>query len=116
MWPRLTDYNAERCLVEEANLWLPFCYGTAATHQVQPEYNCSNANFASAPGANGSKLDGYNSIDRYRHGSYPHLDSASLTFIEPGGKVKFNMLYGDGHVGTCTSIAEGVRAIQMRDP
>jgi len=116
VWPRLTDYSAERCLVEEANLWLPFAYGTDTSHTVQPEYNCSNSNFASAPGANGNTLAGYNSIDRYRHGTYPHVDSAGLVFVEPGGKVKYNMLYGDGHVGTATSINEGVRAIQMRDP
>jgi len=116
VWPRLTDYSAERCLVEEANLWLPFAYGTDASHTIQPEYNCSNSAFANSPGANGNTLAGYNSIDRYRHGTYPKLDSAGLKFIEPGGKVKYNILYGDGHVGTCTSIAEGVKAIQMRDP
>jgi prepilin-type processing-associated H-X9-DG protein len=30
--------------------------------------------------------------------------------------VKFNILYGDGHVAEAQSIAEGMRAIQMRDP
>ncbi len=33
-----TEYSAERCLVMEATLWLPFCYGTDTSHTVQPEY------------------------------------------------------------------------------
>jgi prepilin-type N-terminal cleavage/methylation domain-containing protein/prepilin-type processing-associated H-X9-DG protein len=114
-WPRLTDYSAERCLVTETNLWLGLAVGTNASHTIAPECNCSSPGFNGF--LTGALPAGYNSIDRYRHGTYPHLNAGGLTFDDKGGqKVKYNMLFGDGHVSMLTSIGEGVRAIQMRDP
>jgi prepilin-type N-terminal cleavage/methylation domain-containing protein/prepilin-type processing-associated H-X9-DG protein len=114
VWPRLTNYNAERALAYEANLWLGITCGTNATHKIQPELNCTNPGFG---GAIGWDTPGYNSIDRYRHGTYPRLINGGLTFDDTGGqKVKFNILYGDGHVAEALSAADGMRAIQMRDP
>jgi len=113
VWPKLTQYSASRCLVMESNLWLLVTCGTDATHKVLPELNCSNPGFS---GAIGFDTAGYNSIDRYRHGKYPYLTNNGLTFSVPGGRVKFNILYGDGHVGEALSIDEGMRSIQMRDP
>lgn len=116
-WPRLTQYNAERCLVMEANLWLPFTVGTDATHTVAPELNCSNPGFSGHAGPNGSGTPpGYNSIDRYRHGTYPSFEADGISFNPSGGKVKYNMLFGDGHVSELNSINDGVQAIQMRAP
>ena len=116
VWPRLTDYSAQRALVEEAILWLPFMGGTDNSHTILPELNCSSSAFGNRPDSNGTEPAGYNLMDRYRHGKYPSLLSDGITFDNKRGQVKYNMLFGDGHVATLNTIEEGVRAIQMRDP
>jgi prepilin-type processing-associated H-X9-DG protein len=112
-YAKLTDYNAERALIVESNLWLFVTCGTDASRKVQPLLNCSNPGFSGAIGYNTA---GYNSIDRYRHGKYPPLINGGLTFDDTKGRVSFNILYGDGHVSEAQSIAQGMRAVQMRDP
>ncbi len=116
VWPRLTDYSAQRCLVEEATLWLPFMGGTDNSHKVLPELNWSNSSFGNRADTNGTEPAGYNLMDRYRHGKYPPMLSDGITYDDKRGLVKYNMLFGDGHVATLNTIGEGVRAIQMRDP
>jgi len=70
--------------------------------------------------------------DFYRHGKYPPigtgsganalLDGNNTTHVPSygvsryGGKVKYNLLYCDGHASTITSIPEGYRALRMKFP
>ncbi len=70
--------------------------------------------------------------DFYRHGSYPPigtingsqslLDGNNKTHlpsyggIKYGGKVKYNLLYCDGHASTLVTIPEGYRALRMKFP
>jgi prepilin-type N-terminal cleavage/methylation domain-containing protein/prepilin-type processing-associated H-X9-DG protein len=75
---------------------------------------------------------GQTSYDWYRHGTYPPigtingsqslLDGNNKSHLPSyggsryGGKVKFNVLYCDGHAATQTSIPEGYRALRMKFP
>ena len=70
--------------------------------------------------------------DFYRHGTYPPLGTIngsqslldgnnkthlpSYGGIKYGGKVKYNLLYCDGHASTLVSIPEGYRALRMKFP
>lgn len=54
-------------------------------------------------------------IDIYRHGTYPK--KLGTKYDARGGKIRFNILYCDGHVATTTGSArEAYRAIRMKFP
>ena len=110
-WPSFKDYgpSAERCLVVEANLWLLWLVGTDSSHNVSAQISYNTAYLI------GWTTPGWNNIDRYRHGKYPPIRPDG--YYDPTkGRVQYNMLYADGHVATLLSIADGFRAIQMREP
>ncbi len=102
---------AEKALVIESSLWLfwmtPTDPGTRAMAR-QPAINVGNQSAVYFD-------PGYSNIDRYRHGKYPKI-LGDNTYDDKGGQVKYNILYADGHVDTAMTIAQGFRAIQMREP
>jgi len=105
---------AERCLVIEGTLWLLVAGPTDPTSHVvkpQPATAAGNIAVANTFGAAGS-----NNIDRYRHGKLPPVNGDYFDDTPGKGRVAYNILYADGHVITASSIAEGYKAIQMRDP
>ena len=115
-WPSYKDFSpaSDRCLVIECTLWLLF-FGPSDpnTHVVAPQPATATANSDIAV-SKGWGTAGVNNIDRYRHGKYPGINGQY--FDDKGGRVGYNILYADGHVATATSIAEGFKAIQMRNP
>jgi len=55
-------------------------------------------------------------IDAYRHGKYPPASGDGFSLKLTGGKVAFNVLYADGHVGASVDRTEAFRACRMRYP
>jgi prepilin-type N-terminal cleavage/methylation domain-containing protein/prepilin-type processing-associated H-X9-DG protein len=97
---------AERMLMVDANLWhLSFL---ASPGPISPQYVFRKQN----------DLPGSSNIDRYRHGKYPGIigSGATATLDPKGGRVKFNILYVDGHAATVNSYLDGYKAVRMRDP
>ncbi|HEY1685157.1 MAG TPA: prepilin-type N-terminal cleavage/methylation domain-containing protein [Tepidisphaeraceae bacterium] len=61
---------------------------------------------------------GQTSFDYFRHGAYPTptTDGGHPAFPTTRGKMAFNILYFDGHVGECTSPADAFKSIRLRYP
>jgi prepilin-type N-terminal cleavage/methylation domain-containing protein/prepilin-type processing-associated H-X9-DG protein len=101
---------ADRCLVTECAFWFMWVTPTdPANHFVWPQPADRTHGFDLRPDP------GWNNLDRYRHGVYPHV-RADAYYDDKGGRVAFNILYADGHVSTAATITEAYRAFQMRDP
>src|SRR5205085_1880379 len=102
---------ADRCLATEANLWLMWVAPTDTSHVVLPQPADRDSQRAVDTIASYAH-PGWNNIDRYRHGKVPKRKSApwgagqAYDDKDPGGRVKFNMLYADGHVSTVLSIKD----------
>ena len=111
-WPKFKSFSpsADRCLVTESNLWLLWLVGTDGSHKIWPEVS-----YLINPMPIGWDTPGWNSIDRYRHGTYPKILPNGY-FDDKGGRVAYNILFGDGHVSGSNSINDAFKAIQMRDP
>ena len=104
--------SADRCLVTECAFWFMWVSpGHPTNHFVNPQPANRTTGFSFAASA------GWNNIDRYRHGTYPRVRSDGFyDDKDPRGKVKCNILYADGHVGTALSMKEIYRAFILRDP
>jgi prepilin-type N-terminal cleavage/methylation domain-containing protein/prepilin-type processing-associated H-X9-DG protein len=98
---------SERCLVIEGTLWLLGFSATPNNGFIGPQL--------AGRGLESNNNPGYANIDRYRHGQYPPVMNNGR-YNDKLGRVSFNILYNDGHVSTATSIKEGYRSIQMRNP
>jgi prepilin-type N-terminal cleavage/methylation domain-containing protein/prepilin-type processing-associated H-X9-DG protein len=59
-------------------------------------------------------MAGLTYVDLYRHGRYPPPGTGF--FQKTGGKVGFNMLFGDGHVSTSNDPSDAYRWIRMKFP
>jgi prepilin-type N-terminal cleavage/methylation domain-containing protein/prepilin-type processing-associated H-X9-DG protein len=106
--PKITK-SAERLALVDANLWIDLITATDANFTLAPQ----NAVRTVKAGL------GATHIDRYRHGKYPAktiIDTGQLSFHPNDGKVKFNVLYYDGHAATLTDYKQGWAAIWMRYP
>jgi len=104
--------SSERMLLADARFWLAQSGKVPAASTYpncvtpQPLVINSGAFFGSASST---------TVDIWRHGKYPM--PKGTVFDTQGGKVQFNILYADGHVGSVTGDAkEAYRSIRMKFP
>ena len=66
----------------------------------------------------GQQTTGQTTFDWYRHGKVPPMHDPSSTgaFKVSGGKIAYNILYADGHVGQANDKEESYRSLRMRFP
>lgn len=104
--------GSARCLVADSIFWTVDAQAVPASGQLKGQAMLLN-NTAAGNWAYGSA----NTLaDAYRHGKYPPPSGDGFSHREKGGKVAFNMLYVDGHVGMLSDRTEAFRAIRQRFP
>src|SRR5439155_20918833 len=102
-----TRQGAERCLIADCMFWL-----VQSDYVPPPDGMIGQGDFSNS-GAN-FFVQGSTTIDAYRHGKYP--GKSGQQFKLQGGKVAFNMLFVDGHVGGAVDRRDAFRATRMRYP
>jgi prepilin-type processing-associated H-X9-DG protein len=108
--------GSERMLLADSKFWtavsnrapnLP-SYPPAVV--AQPRLTNDSAGIGNAFDAAGNQTI----VDIYRHGKYPKL--IGTNFDPRGGKIAYNILYADGHVGSPTDAREAYRSFRMKFP
>jgi prepilin-type N-terminal cleavage/methylation domain-containing protein/prepilin-type processing-associated H-X9-DG protein len=108
-WYKQTQWTkpSERMLVADSILWLFTLSPIAPGGSIAAQEIGKGGSSAPSPGGN--------KFDRYRHGTYPSIETATQ-FSKRGGKVAYNVLFCDGHAATLTTIEEGYKAVRMIAP
>jgi prepilin-type N-terminal cleavage/methylation domain-containing protein len=99
--------GAKRLLVADSRFWAVESQQAPATGILPPQPISQNQFLY-------TRSTGQTLVEVYRHGKYPQL--AGNEYVPNGGKVAFNILYGDNHVETATQISEAFRAVRQRWP
>lgn len=113
-WFKLSAYTqpAERAISGDAQFWLIEALAPPANAPI-PQQKVYNNSATYSSGVSGQTL-----WDFYRHGKFPPIEVGGSTgyYRSAGGKVSFNILYADGHVGTSNDRVDGYKAIRRRFP
>lgn len=119
-WPKSKDYlrnGSQRMLIADGKLWLaasgrpPTLTSYPPAVVAQPEFSNTTAGTGNVLGASPTQT----LVDIYRHGKYPNKTSAGT--LDPyGGKIAFNILYADGHVGQAVTGREAYFSMRMKFP
>jgi prepilin-type processing-associated H-X9-DG protein len=66
----------------------------------------------------GVSASGQTSFDYFRHGVYPKptVDGGHPAYPTTAGKMAYNILYFDGHVGESNTPKDAFQSIRMRYP
>lgn len=119
-WPKAKDYarnGSQRMLIADGKLWLA-ASGRPPTMPTYPPAVVAQPEFSNSSAGNGNTLGPVPTqtlVDIYRHGKYPNKTAAGT--LDPyGGKVAYNILYADGHVGQAVDGREAYFSMRMKFP
>lgn len=121
-WWKLKDYSnpSDRALIADSGSWIleamPVpAHGIVASQKLYYVLSPSNTEYATAPGPS---TTGQTTFDWYRHGEVPRVAVAGPGgyFSNVGGKVRYNILYVDGHVAMHNDRIESYKSIRRRYP
>jgi prepilin-type N-terminal cleavage/methylation domain-containing protein/prepilin-type processing-associated H-X9-DG protein len=110
-------HAADRCLVADSNFWISESQKPAGTQAAPASYPQSIAMNGQPAEGNAVTYTGGNDqtlVALYRHGKTP--SSNGTTFDKDGGKVAYNMLFCDGHVGEFADGTMAYKGLRMRFP
>ncbi len=121
VWYKQTAYThpADRALIADAQyLFLEANAVTANTLPVVQKLHLRGSEFATGSVPPGQSGTGQTTFDWYRHGTDPPVGvlAPSGCFSAVGGKISYNILYCDGHVGRETTKDASYRSVRMRYP
>ena len=104
--------GAERCLISDALFW------QVSAEKVIPSVGMIGQGLATNTAAVSTYTfsDCNTTIDAYRHGKYPAASGDGVSLRKDGGKVSFNILFADGHVGNLVDRTQAFKAVRQRYP
>ena len=122
-WFKQFEYtpSADKLLIADALFWscetMGVAYSNSYPQNITYQPQGGNIYTWTTTPAGGA---GYEQtlIDLFRHGSTPSMTGSSSTgyYAETGGKVLYNMLYCDGHVGESSEAVDAYKAARQHFP